>query len=223
MSSLIRRRLGQVRQVGPRVAIRIVVSRCVRGLSRLCESMFAHLMATGLSTIKEECQPSIIIPRASAVTALDLKPFGGAFFDFLGGGRRHVPQQFRLGDFPRPWRLVVKRHSGTIVHDHCCIDWHVDPTSGFRWSASVRSSAIRYGNQPGIEVKWPWELGRLQHLPAIAARGAVCWRDSEPYCRLRAFQSPWIRSPVAVPNGCRHSHRQSPGCCRSRAGGRGRV
>jgi hypothetical protein len=132
--------------------------------------MLARVMATGLNTIQDERPPSTIVPRASAVTALDLKPFGGAFFDFLGGGRRHVPQQFRLGDFPRPWRLVVKRHSGTIVHDHCCIDWHVDPTSGFRWSASVRSSAIRYGNQPGIEVKWPWELGRLQHLPAIAAQ-----------------------------------------------------
>ena len=170
MSSLIRRRLGQVRQVGPRVAIRIVVSRCVRGLSRLCESMFAHLMATGLNTIQDERPPSTIVPRASFNAVLALEPFRGALFDFLGAGRRHVSQHFNSGDFPRPWRLIVRRHIATNVEDQRCIDWQIDPISGFRWRPSIRSSAIRYGDQPSVEVKWPWELGRLQHLPAIAAQ-----------------------------------------------------
>ena len=170
MISLVRRRLGQIQQVGPRAAIRITASRCGRGLSRLCESMLARVIATGMNTIQDERPPSTIVPRASFIAVLALEPFSGALFDFLGAGRRHVSQHFPSGDFPRPWRLVVRRHIATIAEDQRCIDWQIDPTSGFRWRPSIRSSAIRYGNQPGIEVKWPWELGRLQHLPAIAAQ-----------------------------------------------------
>ena len=168
--SLVRRRLGQIQQVGPRAAIRITASRCGRGLSRLCESMLARVMATGLNTIQDERPPSTIVPRASFIAVLALEPFSGALFDFLGAGQRHVSQHFHSGDFPRPWRLVVRRHIATIAEDQRCIDWQIDPTSGFRWRPSIRSSAIRYGDQPGVEVKWPWELGRLQHLPAIAAQ-----------------------------------------------------
>jgi hypothetical protein len=170
MISLVRRRLGQIQQVGPCAAIRITASRCGRWLSRLYESMLARVMATGMNTIQDERPPSTIVPRASFIAVLALEPFSGALFDFLGAGRRHVSQHFHLGDFPRPWRLVVRRHIATNVEDQRCIDWQIDPISGFRWRPSIRSSAIRYGDQPSVEVKWPWELGRLQHLPAIAAQ-----------------------------------------------------
>ena len=170
MISLVRRRLGQIQQVGPRAAIRITASRCGRWLSRLYESMLARVMATGMNTIQDERPPSTIVPRASFIAVLALEPFSGALFDFLGAGRRHVSQHFNSGDFPRPWRLIVRRHIATNVEDQRCIDWQIDPISGFRWRPSIRSSAIRYGDQPSVEVKWPWELGRLQHLPAIAAQ-----------------------------------------------------
>ena len=170
MMSLVRRRLGQIQQVGPRAAIRITASRCGRGLSRLCESMLARVIATGMNTIQDERPPSTIVPRASFIAVLALEPFSGALFDFLGAGQRHVSQHFHSGDFPRPWRLLVRRHIATNVEDQRCIDWQIDPISGFRWRPSIRSSAIRYGDQPCVEVKWPWELGRLQHLPAIAVQ-----------------------------------------------------
>lgn len=125
---------------------------------------------TGLNTIQDERPPSTIVPRASFIAVLALEPFRGALFDFLGAGQRHVSQHFHSGDFPRPWRLVVRRHIATNVEDQRCIDWQIDPISGFRWRPSIRSSAIRYGDQPCVEVKWPWELGRLQYLPAIAAQ-----------------------------------------------------
>ena len=132
--------------------------------------MLARVMATGMNTIQDERPPSTIVPRASFIAVLALEPFSGALFDFLGAGRRHVSQHFNSGDFPRPWRLIVRRHIATNVEDQRCIDWQIDPISGFRWRPSIRSSAIRYGDQPCVEVKWPWELGRLQHLPAIAAQ-----------------------------------------------------
>lgn len=48
------------------------------------------------------------------------------------------------------------------------IDWHRDHRSGFRWNAIRPGRAIRYGDRAGADVKWPWELGRMQHLPQLA-------------------------------------------------------
>jgi hypothetical protein len=48
------------------------------------------------------------------------------------------------------------------------IDWHLDFKSGGRWGESVWYRDIRYGDRPGVDVKVPWELARMQHLPALA-------------------------------------------------------
>jgi len=51
------------------------------------------------------------------------------------------------------------------------IDWHIDFKSGYRWPANVVSEAIRYGHIAGVDIKVPWELARLQHLPLLAIAG----------------------------------------------------
>lgn len=48
------------------------------------------------------------------------------------------------------------------------IDWQLDFRSGYRWSERVWGGAVAYGHRPGVDVKVPWELGRLQHLPHLA-------------------------------------------------------
>jgi len=48
------------------------------------------------------------------------------------------------------------------------IDWQIDFKSGFRWSENTVSGALRYGHEPGVDVKVPWELARMQHLPGLA-------------------------------------------------------
>ncbi len=48
------------------------------------------------------------------------------------------------------------------------IDWHLDFKSGYRWPDRLPSGAIRYGHEPGADIKVPWELARLQHLPGLA-------------------------------------------------------
>ncbi|MEZ7879117.1 MAG: hypothetical protein QMC11_02655, partial [Rhodospirillales bacterium] len=32
----------------------------------------------------------------------------------------------------------------------------------------MRSLTIAYGHEPGVDIKIPWELARLQHLPQLA-------------------------------------------------------
>lgn len=48
------------------------------------------------------------------------------------------------------------------------IDWQLDLRSGYRWSAATPSAQIRYGSMPGVDVKLPWELSRMQHAPRLA-------------------------------------------------------
>jgi hypothetical protein len=48
------------------------------------------------------------------------------------------------------------------------IDWQLDFKSGYRWSARTWYRDVAYGEVPGADIKAPWELGRLQHLPQMA-------------------------------------------------------
>ncbi len=52
--------------------------------------------------------------------------------------------------------------------DYSPIDWQIDFKSGFRWSNKTWYRKIRYGNIEGIDIKVPWELSRMQHLPDLA-------------------------------------------------------
>jgi hypothetical protein len=48
------------------------------------------------------------------------------------------------------------------------IDWHLDFKSGYRWSEKTWYKDIVYGDTPGVDVKVPWELARMQHLTHLA-------------------------------------------------------
>ncbi len=60
----------------------------------------------------------------------------------------------------RIWQLV----GGPYVP----IDWQLDFRSGFRWREDCWHRDIRFGHLPGVDVKLPWELTRVQQLPALA-------------------------------------------------------
>ena len=55
-----------------------------------------------------------------------------------------------------------------IDEDYKPIDWQIDFKSGFRWSEKTYSKRIKFGELPGVDVKVPWELARMQHLPQMA-------------------------------------------------------
>lgn len=65
-----------------------------------------------------------------------------------------------LAEAQRIWRLI----EGTYVP----IDWQLDFKSGFRWAENIWHRDIRIAHKPGVDVKVPWELARLQHLPTLA-------------------------------------------------------
>jgi hypothetical protein len=65
----------------------------------------------------------------------------------------------------RIWRLVDPGYQA--------IDWQRDFKSGYRWSERTWYRDIAYGHLPGVDVKVPWELARMQHLPQLAGVEAL--------------------------------------------------
>lgn len=69
----------------------------------------------------------------------------------------------------RLWRLVDTGYQP--------IDWQLDFKSGWRWSESTWYRDITYGSAAGVDVKVPWELARLQHLPQLALAAQLATRS----------------------------------------------
>jgi hypothetical protein len=66
-----------------------------------------------------------------------------------------------LSEAQRIWRLID-------APDYRPIDWQLDFKSGYRWSELDYFTEIRIGPAPGADIKLPWELARMQHLPQLA-------------------------------------------------------
>lgn len=63
------------------------------------------------------------------------------------------------------WQMIVKDEPG-----YSPIDWQKDIKSGFRWNErqwyKVQRTLIK--ESPGVDIKMPFELARMQHLPRMA-------------------------------------------------------
>lgn len=80
-----------------------------------------------------------------------------------------------LAEAQQRWRLVDQGYRP--------IDWQLDFKSGFRWGENIWSRDVVYGNTPGADVKVPWELSRMQHLPVLALAFAIGGPDQHRYVR----------------------------------------
>lgn len=79
------------------------------------------------------------------------------------------------------WRLVDDGYRP--------IDWQLDFKSGYRWREDTWYRDIQFGHVPGADVKVPWELARMQHLPTLgiathfAKAGLPGFEPTEIYAR----------------------------------------
>lgn len=64
------------------------------------------------------------------------------------------------------------------------IDWQLDFKCGYRWSEATWFQDVRYAHQPGVDIKVPWEIGRMQHLPQLA------WAYALAMAGTQGFQAP---------------------------------
>lgn len=63
---------------------------------------------------------------------------------------------------------VSKQIWKKISRDYKPIDWQLDFKSGFRWDARIPAYKQRARWQRGADIKVPWELARMQHMPRLA-------------------------------------------------------
>lgn len=108
-----------------------------------------------------EAHRPVIEPLAERVMAHE--------FDLLGSGWTRVENTHGL-EVTDANRAEAERIAALLPAGYVPIDWHIDFKSGHRWDPRVW-----YRDQPqvvgrGIDVKLPWELSRMQHLPLLAWR-----------------------------------------------------
>jgi len=120
-----------------------------------------------------------ILGSGLTVACYSLEPIG------VEGWR--YPMSLGIGSFDRagdwlakivlPPHLRLSREIWSMVNDaYIPIDWQQDIKSGYRWSQKVYHKNIAHlPGLPGVDIKVPWELARMQHLPrlALAARGCT--------------------------------------------------
>ncbi|EKS4342885.1 heparinase II/III family protein [Clostridium botulinum] len=77
---------------------------------------------------------------------------------------------------PEPYIGFSKYIKKFISQKYKPIDWQLDFKSGFRYNCKEWYKAQPIGKHLGVDIKVPWELARMQHLPQIAI-GAIILED----------------------------------------------
>lgn len=161
---------------------------------------------TGLRRYFPAPPPELLRPRADEIAAL-AELYLGHRFDLLGSGWTRVAygsagrgvEGFTYGEaavvvdprarINRANRRVAQRLRGLIEADYRPIDWHLDFKSGYRWSERTCYRRVPHGHLPGVDIKVPREISRMQHLAllvqagVLARAGAPGFRPPEAYAR----------------------------------------
>jgi hypothetical protein len=89
-----------------------------------------------------------------------------------------------------PGNLQQSRQIWQLIHgEYTPIDWQLDVKSGYRWDESTWFKLVPLSPARGADIKVPWELSRMQHLPhlaiacALARRGEAGFESAEVYAR----------------------------------------
>ena len=86
-------------------------------------------------------------------------------FDAEGKWLKRVVRDSHLDFSKKTWLLIQ-----SIDPTYSPIDWQKDIKTGFRWDAktlATKQGKLMKGS-PGVDIKNPWEVSRLQHLPIIS-------------------------------------------------------
>ena len=122
-------------------------------------------------------------------------------------------------------RSESKRMRALISADYTPIDWQLDFKSGYRWGEASHHSNIAYGFAPGVDIKIPWELARMQHLaqfawafalassetPGFEFAGVLQTRILRSGFRLYLCESASLGCQLVYGNGCCHPRREHAG------------
>jgi hypothetical protein len=88
-----------------------------------------------------------------------------------GSGLERVVNRANVRRAREIWQLIEQP-------EYVPIDWQLDFRSGYRWSAQRPSLRLSIPVDTGADIKVPWELARLQHLPQLALCAILAKSDN---------------------------------------------
>lgn len=115
-------------------------------------------------------------------------------------GHRYLPSEPVSADARGDWIAAhvnranvqgAQRRWTLIVGPYRPIDWQRDMRSGYRWSARTWYRDITRGHLPGVDVKSPRELARLQHLPTLAYAWRLAASGHPGFWEAKVYASEW--------------------------------
>ncbi len=91
-------------------------------------------------------------------------------FDNEGTWLKEIIPTAHFVESKKYWRIIQE-----INPNYIPIDWQKDFKSGFRWKSKKwhRTQSNISKGVKGVDIKTPWELSRLQHLPQLAILGIL--------------------------------------------------
>lgn len=125
----------------------------------------------GLITKPEGVQvPNLLELTQHQFDVLGSQTTGKVDFNHAGFGTNRI-QDF-LNDVVPDSKIEIAQeiwsYISSINPNYNPIDWHIDIKSGYRWNSKA-AYYRQVKTNPSADVKSPWELSRLQHLPQMAA------------------------------------------------------
>lgn len=152
---------GNGESLGPLVPIvglvpSSVLTSCAEQVRALADHAGAHrfdLLGSGWVEVKHgmHCR-GVEGYRYDAGPPVDPDPDGGWLLGRVNSAN--------LVESQRVWRLVSRGYTP--------IDWQLDFKSGYRWQERTWYRDVPHGHRPGVDIKVPWELSRMQSLPLLA-------------------------------------------------------
>jgi hypothetical protein len=109
-----------------------------------------------------------------------------------------------MADVSRPEGLChrCRATAHALGDEYSAIEWHRDFGSGVLFGPNSRpASALNAHRRRQVEVKWPWELSRLQHLPQMGAVWRVHGDSSHRASLIREFQFQVMDWALSNPQG----------------------
>jgi len=150
--------------------------RYLMGLSVVCERYLNHkfnLLGSGWVTIKH---------------GMKCNGLEGNIYDNSLPVKHDAEGDWLKGRINKS-NIIESKRIWALIEDekYTPIDWQLDFRSGYRWSEKKWYKNNRYGHLPGVEIKNPWELARMQHLPQLAIAHVVAKSNVEGFYESRVY------------------------------------
>lgn len=136
---------------------------------RVKKLLFLHLRFLVVSNSKKKIKIRTLDLHfeADPITEYKCEKFIRHQYDILGSGWiNNVCDNDRSNYYSK----IQQKIQPMVDANYTAHEWHKDFKSGFVWSDTdfCKDTLKVIGNVPGLEIKYPWELSRLYHLPILA-------------------------------------------------------